>query len=408
MMNRIDRSLNRMYLDSVMQINAEILDRYPHLCFKKHWEITPAVWYALGQCEAMITAIRETPLQPANRRRLLRLSLTRGAQATTAIEGNTLSEAEIEKVIQGGSIAPSRAYQAREVENIVEAMNNLLRDVAVDDRVELISPALIKSLHSAIGKGLGEHFDAIPGHLRQDERTVGPYRCPRHQDVPALVEYLCDWLQREFGFRSDNQSFCDAVVQAIVTHVYLEWIHPFGDGNGRVGRLVEFYILLRAGNPDIASHILSNHYNLTRDHYYRQLQEARNSRDLTGFIGYAVQGYRDGLADSLREIQRSHFEIAWRTFVYDRFADLPYRKKTVFKRRRALILNMPIRSYFNMDELLLNLPPKVRREYRNLSLATLRRDLKCLQNMELVVERDHRFTPNADLLRHQMPTRRHS
>jgi len=41
-------------------------------------------------------------------------------------------------------------------------------------------------------------------------------------------------------------------------------IHPFGDSNGRTARLIEFYILLRAGLPDMVSHILSNHYNDTR------------------------------------------------------------------------------------------------------------------------------------------------
>ena len=57
------------------------------------------------------------------------------------------------------------------------------------------------------------------------------------------------WLPQEFGFAANQQQtfLVDAVVQAIVTHVYLEWIHPFGDGNGRTGRLLEFYILLRWG-----------------------------------------------------------------------------------------------------------------------------------------------------------------
>ena len=193
-----------------------------------------------------------------------------------------------------------------------------------------------------VGKELGEHFDAIPGQLRTDDRVVGPYKCPRPDDVVPLVERLCEWLQEQFRYSSGEQGFSDAVVQAIVTHVYIEWIHPFGDGNGRTGRLLEFYILLRAGNPDIASHILSNFYNETRAEYYRQLDSANKASDLSAFIAYAVQGYRDGLRETLSTIQRSQFEIGWRNLIYDRFASHRYRKKNVFKRRRDLVLNLPL------------------------------------------------------------------
>jgi Fic family protein len=75
----------------------------------------------------------------------------------------------------------------------------------------------------------------------------------------------------------------------------MEFIHPFGDGNGRTGRLIEFYILLRSGAPIITSHILSNFYNETRPEYYRQFENARKKKDLTEFLQYAVLGYRDGL-----------------------------------------------------------------------------------------------------------------
>src|SRR5690606_18248615 len=129
--------------------------------------------------------------------------------------------------------------------------------------------------------------------------VVGTYRCPDASDVEGLVESLCGWLLKEFRFDRGNQTFADIVIQAIVSHVYLEWIHPFSDGNGRTGRLLEFYILLRGGNPDIASHILSNHYNETRSEYYRQLDNATKKRNLAEFIEYALQGFRDGLMETL-------------------------------------------------------------------------------------------------------------
>ena len=146
-----------------------------------------------------------------------------------------------------------------------------------------------------------------------------------------------------------TQRFLDAVIEAIVGHVYLEWIHPFGDGNGRTGRLLEFYILLRAGNPDLASHILSNFYNSTRSEYYRQLKMAGVERDLSSFIKYAVQGLRDGFKKTLATIQAGQFRTTWREFVYDAFSKKKYRQ-TVFKRRRNLILSIPLDKWQAMEE----------------------------------------------------------
>lgn len=204
---------------------------------------------------------------------------------------------------------------------------------------------------------------------------------------------------------SGNQTFAQAVVQAIVAHVYLEWIHPFGDGNGRTGRLLEFYILLRGGNPDIASHILSNHYNETRAEYYRQLDAASKTRDLSAFLKYAIQGYYDGLKGVLAALSENSLETAWKYLVHARFAERPYRKKTVFKRRRRLALAFPPDRPLSPGEITI-LTPELAREYASLSLRTLLRDLQELSEMEIIVERDGTFRANLALLKPYMAARR--
>ena len=70
---------------------------HQHLIFKKHWELTPQTLYQLGECNALVQAISNIPLKPENRDKLLQVALIKGAQATTAIEGNTLSDEEIKK-----------------------------------------------------------------------------------------------------------------------------------------------------------------------------------------------------------------------------------------------------------------------------------------------------------------------
>ena len=363
--------------------------------------------YQLGQCDAIIRAIRETPLSPERHRELGRVALIKGAQATTAIEGNTLTDDEVRQVAEGESLPPSKEYQEREVRNVIDAMNGILREVVGNDVTPSITPALILSFHKRIGSELGVHFGAIPGQFRTDERFVGPYKCPRAADVRPLVDLLCDWLQEEFTSEERPLPFADAVVQAIVTHVYVEWIHPFGDGNGRTGRLLEFYLLLRAGNPDIASHILSNFYNETRSEYYRQLHQANSDRDLSEFVAYAVEGYRDGLLATLRAIQQIQFTVAWRTLVYDRFAKQRYRKKRVFKRRRDLMLQFPLHEAVALDRLPMQ-TIGLARQYSVLTGTTLLRDVKFLIDMGLVAPDPSTggYRARTDVLRLQMPARR--
>lgn len=381
-----------------------MLGNYPHLAFQRQWQITLQASYELGQCDALVRAISNTPLLPHYHQKLLAVSLIKGAQATTAIEGNTLSEEEVRLIATGASLPPSKEYQQVEVRNILDAFNTLLDEVAGDNQSEMVSPQLLLRFHRMIGQNLGAHFDAVPGELRRDNRVVGPYRTPQFEDVPELVNMTCGWLAREFHF-SSGQNFDDAVIQAIVTHLYIEWIHPFGDGNGRTGRLVEFYLLLRAGNPDIASHILSNFYNETRSEYYRQIDLAYKRNDLSSFIGYAVQGLRDGLLKTLHGIQESQFDITWRKLIYDRFADRKYTKKSAHKRQLLLALSLPIDQGTAISSLKL-LTPEVAVLYANLSDRTMRRDLDLLIEMDLVVESNEHVYANSDLLKNQVPRKR--
>jgi Fic family protein len=284
-------------------------------------------------------------------------------------------------------------------------MNAIADSVTRDGHAALISAAQIKRFHEEVGRELGDQFDAIPGQFRTDSRVVGQYLCPRPEHIEELIKRLCDWLPTEFCFATNKQTFSQAVVQAIVTHVYVEWIHPFADGNGRTGRLLEFYILLRGGNPDLASHILSNFYNETRPEYYRQLLLAGQTKDLSAFLKYAIQGYHDGLLKVLGEISSNGLETAWRELVYARFAEQPHRKHGVAKRRREVALAMPPGRALKPDEIMM-LRPELARDYAARTARTLERDLDELKAMEILLEMDGHYRLNLALLVPQLAQRR--
>ena len=246
----------------------------------------------------------------------------------------------------------------------------------------------------------------------ESKKSIEDYADRKVAELTTKVETLIEEWKETGGLDAEItqintylENFKTAVIEAIVTHVYIEWIHPFGDGNGRTGRLLEFYILLRAGLPSIVSHILSNHYNQTRSEYYRQLDRARKHRNLTEFIQYALQGFRDGLKENLDFIQQSQFSIFWQHYIYETFADLKYTKKTAFKRKRALILQMPIDGLFTVDELL-EISTDVAKKYATVGRSTALRDLRELQDLSLLKKIGSKYIANTVILRAMMPVKK--
>jgi Fic family protein len=375
-----------------------------HISFRPAWTITERVSNLLGQCYAYVRAIINTPIRPDYRKRLLRVSLRRGALATTAIEGNTLSEQDLDRIEAGHDLPPGKQYLQKELQNVIEALNGLLKELVREKKPEKITVNLIRRFHEMVGRGLGDNY-GNPGHFRRKNVTVGNYRPPSFEQIEGLVEKFCAWISTEFHY-SGGQNFDESLLQAIVSHVYLAWIHPFLDGNGRTARLLEFYLLLRAGVPDIASHILSNHYNNTRDDYYRQLQSATENGDLTKFMEYALEGFRDGLEhDVLKVINDDQIDMTWKNYVHDVTAELQKAEKKngkVIRRIRQLAYYLPSDKSFTINQIK-TADIHISQAYEGLTRPTLKSDLELLIKHELLVEQDGKYRINRETLRVFMP-----
>jgi Fic family protein len=385
------------------------MGEYPHITFQKKWVLDEETIYRLGQSECIIQSISSMPLMPENRKRLLTVSLRKGARATTAIEGNTLSEEDIEKMEAGEKLPPSKEYLQIEVQNIIDALNKIRDEVIKEEKNAILFPELIENFNRQVGQNLGDYFQAVPGKLRISGQNVvvGQYRAPLGEDVLNLVQQFCEWIRREFRYEDGDQLFRDQIVQAIVVHIYIAMIHPFGDGNGRTARLVEFYLLLRAGLPDIASHILSNHYNNTRNEYYRQLDVCVKSRELTGFISYAVLGFRDGLNEVLDVVQKNALTTSWQNYIYDKLDSNVAKGKTraVVKRRRTLALAFPVDRWISLDDLI-NEKGFLAKIYSGRSNTMQVRDAAELENLGLVIRQDKKLKGNIDIMKGLMPMRK--
>ena len=342
-------------------------------------------WQALGEIVAMSRSVDHIPLDPTVAVELNKTYLAKGVQATTAIEGNTLSEKQVREQIDDTlTLPPSRQYLRQEISNVLDAYNVLTRELMEYGKISL-TVEKIGWMNGMVLRELkvGDHVES--GRIRKTNVGVGSYRCPDWRDAEHLLERLCEMLNKFDSIKDfpDRNRHVLPIIEAILAHLYLAWIHPYGDGNGRTARLVEFAILMEAGLPQPVCHLLSNHYNLTRTDYYRQLDQAsRVEKDVYGFLSYAISGLVDGLVELTEDIHQRQLETAWINFVHEEFRNV---KGTTARRRRSLALALAGVGEEVEIVALPNLSPELTLEYAKVSRKTLTRDVFHLQRHHLLV-----------------------
>lgn len=181
---------------------------------------------------------------------------------TNAIEGSTITLDEARLILED-KVAPNKPLKdVRETEAHAKVFMGLLKTE------EKMSEALLLNWHEGI---FGETKPDIAGRFRDYLVRVGPYMAPDWQDVEKLMKQLISFV---------NESSLNSVEVAARVHYMFEKIHPFGDGNGRIGRLLMNYILWKNGYP-----MLIIEYK-KRKSYYKALQRTEE-----GFANYFIRRY---------------------------------------------------------------------------------------------------------------------
>lgn len=347
-------------------------------------EAGPRLWLALGEAQSKCQHIAGVPLQPVVAEALHTVYLAKGIRATTAIEGNTLSESEVRQRIEGKLELPhSKEYLGREVDNILSATNKLLDVLEKKGRTD-ITPTSMMEFNQRVLHKLELEKDVEPGKIRKHSVVVGRYQGAPPEDCEFLLGRLCDWLNdRSFSHGEDRHNeIAYGILKAIVAHIYFAWIHAFGDGNGRTARLLEVKFLLESGVPSAAAHLLSNHYNLTREEYYRQLDNASKSGgNLIPFIEYAVQGFTDQLRQQLQVIRGQQWNVAWVNFVHEVLGE---HKTEPGRRQRKLVLALSASSEPVPRSQIRRLTAELAEMYAGKEEKTLTRDLNAIVKTKLV------------------------
>lgn len=373
------------------------------------------LWLLLGEATSKSDHVRRALLRPDVALELREVFLVKGALATTAIEGNTLSEEEAREVFEGRlKLPPSKAYLAREIRNVLEALDFIEGEILPDAANADLTVEKIKHYNRLVLDGLPAEEDVVPGDIRKHSVVVGRYRGAPSQDCEHLLGRLCEWLNSDaFDAPEDHPELAPplAILKAALAHLYLTWIHPFGDGNGRTARLLELHVLLASRFPQPVTQLLSNHYNHTRSEYYRQLDRT-TTEGPNGFLLYAVQGFVEELRGQLDRIWSMQYVDRWEQYVHQRFGetrtDGQRRQlrlvKDLSKASIVTVAHHPLPSLSPIPRgQLRRLSPALAEAYAKKTERTLTRDLNALEGMGLIVRSERGWFPDSDSVLAFMP-----
>jgi Fic family protein len=295
----------------------------------------------------------------------------------------------------------SREYLRLEVDNVAKAFDEIWKHVG-SGTLPTLSVSAFEALNGQVLEGLSLEDGVLPGRIRSHDVGVAHYRGAPPGDCKYLLHKLAEWLESDEFETTPGMKISSGIIRAVMAHLYLAWIHPFGDGNGRTARLVEYWILLECGIPSPAVHLLSNHYNLTRTEYYRQLDRASASKDYIPFLMYAVQGFLDGLREQISEIRKFQLDVIWRNYVHEIFGD--HRTEVQTRRRNLVLALSDIEEPVKMGRIQ-QIAPWIEEAYRNKTRMVLNRDLNALKDMGLLLRGLHGSTANKAIVEAFFPFR---
>ena len=222
------------------------------------------------------------------------------ALASSRIEGTQASLSEVLEAAAAGD--ESKNVDVREVQNYVAAFE--LGRALLDELP--LSLRLIRRVHERLLRNVrGE--EKSPGEFRRSQNWIGRpggtvedaiFVPPRHE--PEMIAALTDWER----FLHDREGGLPPLVACGLLHYQFETIHPFLDGNGRLGRLAIILYLMDLGELPEPLLYLSPYFERDRDAYYARLQAVRERGEMQEWLEYFLTGVAEQARDAVDRAER--------------------------------------------------------------------------------------------------------
>lgn len=359
---------------------------HPWLSFRFDPRQVPGtVWIRLGEATALARRLHQAALSAREGDLVRYIAMLRGVVANAALDGNTLGEDQVDRLLEGSlQLPPSQVFLEREIRNLVKAVAWVEARARAGDRDS--GAWTLQVLNAQVIKETGEDLAGnAPGEYRT-VRHANPTEGVQPEDIPPLGEGLQGWMASPmFHPEHTEEQGPMAIIGAVLAHLYLLWIAPFPGGNGRTARLVGFQLLLQAGFPAVAAHRLVMHAAATRHEYERQIAHAaRPGGDPIPFIAYMAHGFADGMQALCDEVDHAQYLLLAEGDLH-RILDrdgLPAADRLL-----ALAKGIRAQDGWVATARITRLTPDLAHHYARLHAKTLQRDLAELEELGLVERR---------------------
>lgn len=265
--------------------------------FEPKFALTLKIVTTLGAIERLYGKLYSEKLIPSLAIRLAKENQILATHYSTSIEGNPLSPQDVTNVILGDKIPTTKSEQ--EVKNYFSILTSL--PGLVRQKVPL-SVGLTEKFHSELMDKLDERIrghvrdgSVFIGHKEQDQIVV-KHNPPFHtkEEIIHALEELYTWLQEDKEL--------PPLLKAGILHHQFAYIHPFFDGNGRIGRILTAYYLLLEQYEVTKYFILDDYYDIDRHLYSDSLHTADNG-DKTVWLEYFLEGIATSLQTAISRIE---------------------------------------------------------------------------------------------------------
>ncbi len=213
----------------------------------------------------------------------IRLHVVKEATVSSRIEGTQTNLKEA--LLREEEINPEKRNDWREVNNYIDAMNNSIQSL---EKLPL-SGRLLKDSHAILLQGVrGMH--KMPGEYRTSQNWIGGTNLNNAGFIPPVYDQINDLMGDLEKFLHSSNTGLPHVVKAALAHYQFETIHPFLDGNGRIGRLLITLYFIHAKILNKPVLYLSDFFEKNKNNYYDYLTAVRLKNDLKTWIAFFLTG----------------------------------------------------------------------------------------------------------------------